>query len=99
MKIIEKDMKSEKFRKQKEKYEKKTKRRLTDEEFERVLRKQRKIEMIIMSICLICGLAIAVEWPGRWIEPFGQFSSYLGWVIVAISAVSLIKDVLKSKVH
>lgn len=89
-------MKSKKFRKQKERYEKRTKRQLTDTEFEGMLRKQRKIERVITSICLICGLAMAAEWPGRWIEPFGQFSSYLGWVIVVGSGVSLIKDALKT---
>lgn len=92
---MKRGMESEKFRKQKEGYEKKTKRQLTDEEFEGLLRKQRKIERVMTSICLICGLVMAVEWPGRWIEPFGQFSSYLGWVIVVGFGVSLIKDALK----
>jgi len=92
-------MKPEEFRKKKEKYEKRRKRQVTDEEFEKVLRRQRKIELIIMSICLVVGLLLAVEWPGPWLGSSNQFASqfarYLGWAIVVFCAVSLIWDMLK----
>ena len=88
-------MKPEEFGKKKEKLEKSLQRQITDEEFEKMLRRQRRIGLIVMSFCLIVGLLFAVEWPWRWLEPFGQFSSYLGWAIVVFCAVSLIWDMLK----
>lgn len=88
-------MKPDKFQKRKKQYEDRAKVQITDEEFEKMLGRSRSISMVVMPICLIAGLAMAVEWPGRWVEPFGQVSSYLGWVVVVISGISLIRDVLK----
>ena len=88
-------MKPEEFQKRKKQHEDRAKVQLTDEEFEKMLRRQRSCSMVVMPICLIAGLAMAADWPGRWVEPFGQFSSYLGWVVVVISGVSIIRDVLK----
>ena len=92
-------MKSEKFRKKKEKLEKRLKRQITDEEFEKMLKRQRKIGLIIMAICLVFGLLMAVEWPGPWLGSSNQFArqfaSYLGWAVVVFCAVSLIWDMLK----
>lgn len=86
-------MKTEEFRKQKEKYEKRTKKQITDEEFERLLKKQQKFEIILWLVCLIIGLAVAADWPGHWIPVFGQFSNYLGLVIVVFSVGYLIKNI------
>lgn len=77
-------MKPEKFRKSKERLEKRLKRQITDEEFEKILKKQKKIDRIVNWICLPFGLSIAFEWPGRWLEPFVKYSSYLGWAIVVL---------------
>jgi hypothetical protein len=88
-------VKPEKFRKRKARYEKRAQRQVTDEEFEKLLGRQRKIGLIVTPLCLAAGLAMAVEWPGRWLEPFGQFSSYLGWVVVVLGVVSLVGDILK----
>ena len=83
--------KPEEFRKRKERSEKQIKRHLTDEEFERMLRQQRKIGQILMPICLTMGLAILAEWPGPWFpETFGKF---LGLVLVAFG-ILFIKDFL-----
>ena len=88
-------MKPDKFQKRKKQYEDRAKVQITDEEFEKILERQRSIGMVVMAFCLIAGLAMAAEWPGRWAEPFGKFSSYLGWALVVISAVNLIRDLLK----
>jgi len=58
-------------------------------------RRKGKAEMVIMALCLIAGVAMAPDWPTRWVPPFGEFSSYLGLLVVLISAVSLIRDLLK----
>jgi hypothetical protein len=85
-------VKPEEFEKRKRKYEERAKVQISDEEFRKLLARQRTMGIIIMFICLIAGLAMAADWPGRWIAPFGDFSSYLGWVVVVISAISLIRD-------
>jgi len=87
-------MKPEEFRKRKESYERRSGKQITDEEFEGLMRRQDKFGRVVTMIFLIAGLAMALEWPGRWVEPFGQISSYLGWAAVVILAASLIKDVL-----
>ena len=92
-------MKPEEFRKKKEKLEKRLKRQITDEEFEKMLRRQRRIGLIVMSFGLVFGLLVAVEWPGPLLGTSNQFArqfaSYFGWAIVAFCAVSLIWDMLK----
>jgi len=84
-------MKPEEFKAKKEKFEKRAKRQVTDEEFEKMLKRGRIIQLILYSFCLVVGLLFAVEWPGRWFEFLGQFSSYLGWVFVVFFLVSLIQ--------
>ncbi len=92
-------MKPEEFRKKKEKLEKRLKRQITDEEFEKMLRRQRKIGLIVMSIGLVFGLLVALEWPGPLLGTSNQFArqfaSYLGWALVVFCGVSLIWDMLK----
>ena len=87
-------MKPEELRKRKGIYERRAGKQITDEEFEGLMRRQDQIGRVVMAICSIAGLAMALEWPGRWVEPFGQISSYLGWAVVVICAASLIKGVL-----
>ena len=84
-------MKPDEFRTKKEKYEKIRKRQVTDEEFEKVLKRGRRIQLILFSFCLVVSLLFAVEWPGRWFEFLGQFSSYFGWVLVVCFVVFLIQ--------
>lgn len=84
-------MKPEEFRAKKEKFEKRAKRQVTDEEFEKVLRRERRIGLIIYSVCFVVGLLMAVEWPGPWLGPSNQFASYLGWALVLFSVVCLIQ--------
>ncbi len=88
-------MKPEKFRAKKEKYEKRAKRQLTDEEFEKWLRRERKIGLILWPLCLVLGLLWAAEWPGPWLgssnQLASQFARYFGWALVVFSVVSLIQ--------
>ena len=93
-------MKLEKFRKQKEKVnmmrEKRSKKQLTDEEFDRSLQRRRKLQRIVMAIGLIVGLAIAYDWPGPWF-PGVSWSMYLGLVILVLLVFSTIEDLLKKE--
>lgn len=84
-------MKPEEFRKKKEKHQKRVKRIVTDEEFEKWLRRDRKIGLILWPICLVMGLAMALELPGPWLGSSIQFVSYLGWAIVLFSVFGLIQ--------
>ena len=74
-------MKLEEVRKRKESYERRVGKQISDEEFEGLMRRQDHIGCAVKPICLVAGLAMELEWPGRWVEPFSQISSCLGWVI------------------
>ena len=88
-------MKSEKFRAKKEKFEKRAKKQLTDEEFEKWLRRERTLGLILWPICLVWGLLWAAEWPGPGLGSSTQFTiqfaRYFGWALVVFSVVSLIQ--------
>jgi hypothetical protein len=85
--------KPEEFRKRKERFEKQIKRHLTDEEFERRLRGERKIRQILMPILLTMGLAILADWPGPWAPGAESVAKFMGLVLVAFG-VFWIKEFL-----
>ena len=84
-------MKRLKFEKEKAKYEKMKKRSVTDGEFDRILRKRRAPQWIGVVLAFILGVAMIAEWPAPWLGPL---TVYMGWAIVIILLVDLIKDVL-----
>jgi len=92
-------MKLKKFRKQKEKVnmmrEKRSKKQLTDEEFDRSLQRRRTIQRIVMAIVLTFGIAFSANWPWAW-GPL-PFFNYVGLAIMVLFVFSTIEDFLKKE--
>jgi hypothetical protein len=84
-------MKLSKFDRERTKYEKRKKRNITDDEFDRILRRRRVSQWIGDVLALIIGLAMIAEWPAAWIGPF---TTYMGWAFVVLILASLLRDAL-----
>ena len=83
-------MKPEDFKRLEERFKRYGKGQITDKELEKRLMRQRPIVSLFYVFGLVAGLAAALNWPGPWFLP--PFSSYLGWGILVLLAISLIKD-------
>ena len=82
-------MKTEEFSKQKATFEKTMRRKVSDEEFDRRLRKTRTALWFIWAICAIIGLVEALGWPEPWFPPY---STILGWFVLGFTVFSLVRD-------
>lgn len=57
--------------------------------------RRRLYSCIAVILAVIAAIAIAVDWPGRWFGRLYEFSSYVGWGIIIVLLLSLIKDFIK----
>ena len=87
-------MKPSKFEKEKAKYERRKKRNLTDDEFDRILRKRRVSDWIGYVLAFIVALAMIAEWPGAWMGPL---TTYVGWAFVVLCLLGLAIDAITGK--
>jgi len=75
--------------------EKRSKKQLTYEDFDRSLQRGRTIQRIVMAIALIFGTAFSANWPWAW-GPL-PFINYVGLVIWVLFVFSTIGDFLKKE--
>jgi fatty acid desaturase len=82
-------MRRAKFEKEKAKYERRKKRDVTDDEFERVMRRKIWTQWLGAFLGMIIGLAMIAEWPGPWLGPL---TTYVGWLIVVVWFLTIVRD-------
>jgi hypothetical protein len=88
-------MKPEEFNKQLKDFEEKDGRRISKVNFDAHLKRRQMYSWIAVGFAVIAGISIGLEWPGRWFSRFGEYSSFVGWGIIIVLFLSLIKDFIK----
>jgi hypothetical protein len=83
------DVKRPKFEREKAKYEKRKKRRLTDDEFDQILRKRMAVAWVGEVLAFAVGAAMIAEWPGPWLGPL---TIYVGWAIAILLLIDLLRN-------
>ncbi len=87
-------MKAAEFAKQKAAFERTIRRKVSDEEFERRLKRTRTALWGIWLFCIAIGLVEALGWPEPWFPPY---STLLGWGVLAFAAFSLGRDWMRKE--